>query len=105
MKTITLLALLAFSTTSFAAETLLRCNIPWGELQEVVIKREGTVYILQQLNNVGSIRTYPMTAKQWEKKKINLKLSFGEKGTLSLTDTGWIYRSPSEYYVVSCSTR
>lgn len=101
------LSVLAVALASFnaaAARTLLDCNIPWGELQQVTVKLDGGKYVLGQLNNSGSWRNYPLPAAQWEQKKIALHLEWQGKAFLVKEGGGWAFTIPgADYYALgSC---
>jgi len=102
-KLIALGAMLMTFNAFAARTTLLRCNIPWGELQEVSVIEDSGSYILAQLNNVGSWREYPMSKSQLKRGRIPLHLTWGDKATLIRDTEGWSYQSDSgDFYVLSC---
>lgn len=92
-----------FSLNCFAGQELLRCNVPFGELQEVVVIKEANQYVLRQLDNTGSFSQYKITAKEWSKKKIKLKLKWQGPADLLFEDGRWVFTSKDgDYLVLIC---
>lgn len=95
MKALVLSALLLTTTTSaFAAEKLLDCNISLGIDQQVTVLQNDNSLVLRELTNTGRRLERELSAAEWQGQVIQLRNGlFGDKNTLSFRDGEWIFES------------
>lgn len=99
MKTLIFALAMIGSTQAFAVgQTVLRCNISGGDLQEVQIVSQNDQLILKELDTSGSRHERVLAAEELSGGKINLYTrDVGTKGTLTKTRGGWAFEFVSSW--------